>query len=68
MVVFVLSMKADIEGIEAIKKVPGQQWCLDLKQSGGEEVRKGVFVSDDEQVELAGGRATANFAMKVIVL
>mmetsp|Transcript_12943 Transcript_12943/g.47326 ORF Transcript_12943/g.47326 Transcript_12943/m.47326 type:complete len:167 (+) Transcript_12943:118-618(+) len=64
MVVFVLSMRADVEGVEEIKKTPGQQWCLDLKASDSDEERKGVFVSDDEQVELSTGRASANFVMK----
>lgn len=64
MVVFLLSVKADLENVSVLKAPPLHHWCLDVKQSDGEETRDGIFVSEEESHELTGSRGTAHFVLK----
>ena len=64
MVVFVLRFKADIENVEEISFPEHAQWCLNLKQSDGDEVKEGVYVSSEEEIAMSGSRGVANFVMK----
>ncbi|OQS04086.1 hypothetical protein THRCLA_20979 [Thraustotheca clavata] len=64
MVLFVLYVKADLENIEKIEAPPLHRWCLDLKEPTGDERRQGVWVSEEEELEVSGSRGTAHFLMK----
>lgn len=64
MPVFLLQIKAQLQNVDLIARPEDCQWCLTLKNSVGEDVREGVYVSIDEEIELTGSRGTANFAMK----
>lgn len=64
MVLFLLCVKADLEGISSLQLPPGTQYCLTVKDSAGEDTRSGVYVSADEVHELAGSRGVANFVLK----
>ena len=64
MVVFVLRLKADVENVEEISFPEHAQWCLNLKQSDGDEVKEGVYVSSEEEVAMSGSRGVAHFVMK----
>ena len=64
MVLFVLYVKADLENVERLEAPPLHRWCLDVQESNGEEQRKGVWVSDEEEYEVAGSRGNAHFLMK----
>jgi len=64
MVVIVLKMKADLEGVDKIVFPPDHEWMLDVQQSNGTEVRKGITISNAEEFEVQGSRGTANFVLK----
>ncbi|CEG47643.1 Uncharacterized conserved protein [Plasmopara halstedii] len=64
MVLYVLYVKANLENIETLTAPPLHRWCLDVKEPRGDEKREGVFVSDEEAVEVAGGRSEAHFTLK----
>ncbi|OQR90802.1 hypothetical protein ACHHYP_05237 [Achlya hypogyna] len=64
MVLFVLYVKADLENIESIEAPPLHRWCLDIKEPTSDERREGVWVSDEEELEVTGSRGTAHFLMK----
>ena len=64
MVVFVLRLKADVENVEEISFPEHAQWCINLKQSDGDEVKEGVYVSSEEEVAMSGSRGVAHFVMK----
>eukprot|EP01026_Neomeris_dumetosa_P031729 TRINITY_DN2515_c0_g1_i10.p3 TRINITY_DN2515_c0_g1~~TRINITY_DN2515_c0_g1_i10.p3 ORF type:complete len:163 (-),score=24.27 TRINITY_DN2515_c0_g1_i10:469-957(-) len=64
MVMFLLYIKADLENISSIKLPEGYAYCLTVKNSAGEDVREGVYVSATEEHEMAGSRGTANFVLK----
>lgn len=64
MVLFVLYVKADLENVEKLEAPQFHQWCLDVKESNGDETRKGVFVSDEEPLDVAGGRGEVHFLLK----
>eukprot|EP00887_Chlorella_sp_A99_P001614 scaffold8.g1614.t1 len=63
MVLFLLCIKADLEGVASVS-LPEARYCLTVKNSAGEDVREGVYVSADEVHELSGSRGTANFRLK----
>lgn len=61
----ILYIKADFEGpLSSLQLEPGCSFELDLRESGGQEERKGVVICDAEDHELSGSRGTAHFAMK----
>jgi len=64
MVVIVLKMKADLEGVEKLVFPPDHEWVLDVQQSNGTEIRKGITISSSEECEIQGSRGTANFVLK----
>ena len=64
MVLFLLCVKADIDNIAEIAFPEASQWCLDLQQSDGDEVKEGVYVCKDEESEIRGSKGVANFVMK----
>jgi hypothetical protein len=64
MVLFVLYIKADLENVDKLEAPPLHQWCLDVKEPRGDETRDGVFVSDEEVVDVAGGRGEVHFTLK----
>ena len=39
-------------------------WCVDVQESGSAEVKRGVFVSNEEEVEVPGGRGTAHLVLR----
>lgn len=63
-VYIVLYVKADLEGIDSLQLTPNCSFEFDLKETGGQEERRGVHVDDSEEHELTGSRGTAHFAMK----
>lgn len=58
MVVFLLELCADFENVEKLACSEHQRFSLDLQQSDGTETRCGIVVSDEEEVELAGSKAS----------
>ncbi|GAB4813654.1 hypothetical protein N2152v2_000700 [Parachlorella kessleri] len=64
MVLFLLCIKADLEGVASVRLPPGSQYCITVKDSAGEDIREGVYVAADEVYELSGSRGVANFVMK----
>lgn len=64
MVLYVLYVKADLENVGTLEAPPLHRWCLDVKEPTGDETRTGVFVSDEEVLEVAGGRGEAHFLLK----
>ncbi|RMX63458.1 hypothetical protein DD238_007076 [Peronospora effusa] len=64
MVLFVLYIKADLENVETLEAPALHRWCLDVKEPRGDEKREGVFVSDEEVVDVAGGRGEVHFTIK----
>ncbi|KAK9842024.1 hypothetical protein WJX81_004623 [Elliptochloris bilobata] len=64
MVLVVLYMKANLENVVKISLPEGHTFCLDVKDSTGDDVREGVRVSSADDVELPGSRGSANFALK----
>lgn len=62
---FVLYVKADFDGpVSSLGLEPGCTFEIDVRESGGQEERKGVVIDDTEDHELSGSRGTAHFAMK----
>lgn len=59
-----LYVKAELENVDALEAPPLHRWCLDVKEPTGDETRNGVFVSDEDVVEVAGGRGEAHFLLK----
>ncbi|EQC36979.1 hypothetical protein SDRG_05800 [Saprolegnia diclina VS20] len=64
MVLFVLYVKADLENVGSIEAPALHRWCLDIKEPTGDETREGIWVSDEEELEVSGSRGTAHFLMK----
>ncbi|ETV96767.1 hypothetical protein H310_10075 [Aphanomyces invadans] len=64
MVLFVLYVKADLDAIDLWEFPVNHRWCLDIKEPTSEEKREGVWVCDDELVDVPGGRGEAHFLMK----
>eukprot|EP01024_Parvocaulis_polyphysoides_P024997 TRINITY_DN22807_c2_g2_i1.p1 TRINITY_DN22807_c2_g2~~TRINITY_DN22807_c2_g2_i1.p1 ORF type:complete len:163 (-),score=28.22 TRINITY_DN22807_c2_g2_i1:75-563(-) len=64
MVMFLLYIKAELENIGSLKLPEGYSYCITVKNSAGEDVREGVYVSAAEEHEMAGSRGTANFVLK----
>lgn len=64
MVLFILYVKVELDNVKCIEIPKNHQWCLDLKQPTSDEVRKGVFVSEEEELEIENSRGTAHFLMK----
>jgi hypothetical protein len=64
MVLYVLYVKADLENVERLEAPTNHSWMLDVQESNGDEVRKGVVVSEEEKIEIAGGRDQVNFILK----
>eukprot|EP00397_Hematodinium_sp_SG-2012_P037855 GEMP01041098.1.p1 GENE.GEMP01041098.1~~GEMP01041098.1.p1 ORF type:complete len:138 (+),score=12.08 GEMP01041098.1:129-542(+) len=64
MTIFVLKVKAKLEGVEKLIFPADHEWVLDVLQSGGTEERKGITISSTDEYELQGSRGTANYVMK----
>ncbi|EGD78329.1 hypothetical protein PTSG_09395 [Salpingoeca rosetta] len=64
MPVFVLYMKMEMENVAEVSWGDDMLWCVDLQQSGGNEVRSEVVIDTTEEQPLEGSRGTANFVMK----
>merc|ERR1711934_544839 len=63
MVVYLLRVKAELENVTAFRAPSGMEWCMDLQQSDGDEVREKVVIDPSETVEMKGGRGTANLTL-----
>jgi hypothetical protein len=57
---FLLMVKADLENVGTLSLAKGKHICLDVKESAGNEQRNGVYVSANDNHELAGSKGTAN--------
>jgi hypothetical protein len=64
MVNFLLSLKADLENVASVAPGEHHRWTLDVKEAGGSEEKLGVVVSDEEQLDVAGGSGTAHFVVR----
>eukprot|EP00892_Ulva_mutabilis_P007511 jgi/Ulvmu1/5131/UM021_0148.1 len=64
MVVFVLEVKADLENIATLELSEGYNYCIDVKNSTGEDQRDGVYVTSTNEEDLHGSRGTCNFQVK----
>ena len=55
MPVFALMVQIDsMDGVEKLEAPAEHGWCVDFRQSDGDEVRSGVVVCSDEEVEVEG--------------
>ena len=64
MVVLGLFVRADLENVTDFAAPGDHRWCLDVQESGSAEVKRGVFVSNEEEVEVPGGRGTAHVVLR----
>ncbi|KAL0028673.1 hypothetical protein WJX79_009914 [Trebouxia sp. C0005] len=64
MVVFLLQIKASLENVAKISLPEGHEYCIDVKNSTGEDQREGVRVTSTHEQDLPGSRGVANFALK----
>mmetsp|Transcript_8134 Transcript_8134/g.27036 ORF Transcript_8134/g.27036 Transcript_8134/m.27036 type:complete len:162 (-) Transcript_8134:49-534(-) len=64
MPVHTLCVSLEHENVQSFIVPQGHSFCLDVKQSDGDEERKGVWVSVNEENELQGSRGTANFIIR----
>ncbi|KAJ0393540.1 hypothetical protein P43SY_000676 [Pythium insidiosum] len=64
MVLFVLYVKADLENVETLEAPQHHRWCIDVKESNGDEVREAVVVSDEELIDVDGSRGEVHFVLK----
>ena len=55
MVVFVLYVKATLSEGTASVQLP-DRYCVSVQHSAGDEMRSPVFISTEEEFELAGSR------------
>ena len=64
MPIFVLMIKAELENVGKFWASEEHVWELDVQQSAGAEIRQGVQIDPDEQVEIPNSNnATANFLL-----
>merc|ERR1711934_463972 len=59
-----LFVKADVDGIEAFAPCEDHVWCIDVKNSQGEEFRTEVMVDPTNEEDLEGSKGTCNFQLK----
>ncbi|DBB17979.1 hypothetical protein WJX82_000373 [Trebouxia sp. C0006] len=64
MVVFLLQIKASLENVAKISLPEGHEYCIDVKNSTGDDQREGVRVTSTDEQDLPGSRGVANFALK----
>ena len=64
MVLFVLYVQAELENVETLAAPPLHRWCLDVKEPQSDETREAVMVSDEHEVDVAGGRGHVHFTLK----
>ena len=63
--IFVLQIKAELEGVASFRVPPESVLEIDVKQSAGDEERKGVQIDPEESHEVPNSKnATANFMVK----
>jgi len=63
--IFVLQIKAELEGVASFRVPPESVLEIDVKQSGGDDERKGVQIDPEESHEVPNSKnATANFMVK----
>nr|CCA20819.1 conserved hypothetical protein [Albugo laibachii Nc14] len=63
MVLYLLYVKAELENVESLEMTPETLWHLDVSDSTGQDVRKGVVLSEKDVIPIAGGRSHANFVL-----
>ena len=61
---FVLHLRATLENVESLKLPNGYEFCIDVKESAGEESRERVTLSAAEEHELPGSRGVAHLVVK----
>ena len=54
----------ELENVKEVIIPENIQWCIDVKQPNSDEVRKGVFVSEEETFQVTGSRGSAHFLLK----
>ena len=60
-----LQIKAELEGVASFRVPPESVLEIDVKQSGGDDERKGVQIDPEESHEVPNSKnATANFMVK----
>merc|ERR1711990_570106 len=65
MPIIALCVKAQLENLSKFRPAEHHQWCIDFKNTLGEEYREGCMVSPEEEIEIeGGGSAIANFCLK----
>ena len=64
MPVFVLLLKCEMENINVLSPDDSTPWTLDFQQSGGSEVKSGVVVTAEEEMDIDGSKGTANAILK----
>ena len=61
---FVLHLRATLENVESLKLPNGYEFCVDVKESAGEERRERVTLSAAEELELPGSRGVAHLVVR----
>ena len=65
MPIFVLHVKAELEGVAAFWAPDETTWTIDVKQGAGSDVRKDVVIDADEEQEVPETKnTTCNFMVK----
>ena len=58
-------IKADLENVSVLQLVPSARFCFDVQQSGGDEVKEGIYVSPEETSEMPGGRGRSELRYEI---
>ena len=61
---FVLHLRATLENVESLKLPNGYDFCVDVKESAGDEARERVTLSAAEEHELPGSRGVAHLVVR----
>ncbi|KAK9838391.1 hypothetical protein WJX84_009249 [Apatococcus fuscideae] len=64
MVLNVVEFCANLENIQSISLPEHHTFCIDVKDSTGDDVRENVRVNDSEEQDIPNSRGTAHFALK----
>ncbi|KAL7065738.1 hypothetical protein ACR3K2_38180 [Cryptosporidium serpentis] len=64
MTIFILYIKADIDGINEIIFPSNYIWCIDIEQSAGPLTKNRITIDPNEKIPIENSRGTANYVMK----
>ena len=65
MVVQIVSLKCELDNIESLSVPADHEWVFDIRLTASDEVRTGVKVSTENEVEIPNSRGNTNLVIKV---